>query len=154
MATATTRNLALIGGGALLALSSLACTTTKPPTPSDATAVSSTTTLAGGAGPAVRVTTNDEASLGRLFAAWAIGQGANGYVGTCAADPAAMTPARTWCSVETAGADGGQVFRMFHPGDAAASAAVLVAPSDGFYRIDDSFIFGAGAPPAWAPSPA
>jgi hypothetical protein len=149
---ATTRNLAVIGGSALLALSSLACTTTKPPTSSDATAVSSTTTLAGGAGPAVRVTANDAQSVARLFAAWAIGQGANGYVGTCAADPAAMTPARTWCSLETAGAGGGQVFRMFHPGDATASAAVLVAPSDGYYRIADSFTFGEGSPPGWAPA--
>jgi len=146
----TTRTIALIGGTALLTLSSLACTTTKPETSSDATAVSSTTTIAGGAGPAVRVPANDEASLTRLFAAWAIGQGANGYVGPCAPDPSGMSPARTWCSVETTGAAEGQVFRLFHPGEATAAAAVLVAPSDGFYRIEDSFTFGDGTPPAWA----
>jgi hypothetical protein len=151
---ATRRNIALIGGTVVLSLSSLACTSTKPATSSDATAVSSTTTIAGGAGPAVRVASNDEASLARLFAAWAIGRGADGYVGPCAAVPAAMAPARTWCSVETTGAAGGQVFRMIHPGDAAASAAVLVAPSDGYYRIDDSFTFGDGTPPDWAPTPA
>lgn len=149
---ATWRNIALILGTAVLALSSLGCTSTKPETPSDATAIASTTTIAGGAGPAVRVTTNDEVSLGRLFAAWAIGQGANGYVGPCAADPAAMASARTWCSAETTGAAGGQVFRMFHPGDTTASAAVLIASSDGYYRIDDSFTFGEGTPPAWAPA--
>ena len=92
---------------------------------------------------------NDAASLGRLFAAWAIPQGADGYVGACDPDPATMAPADTWCSVETTGAAGGQVFRMFHPGDATATAAVLIVPVDGFYRIDDSFVFGEGTPPAW-----
>ena len=29
---------------------------------------------------------------------------------------------------------------------------MLIAPSDGFYRIDDSFTFGDGTPPAWAPA--
>ena len=146
---ARTRHLALVAGTLVLAFPGVACTSKAPDASSAGTAVSSTTTTVVGAGPAVRVTGNDPASLGRLFAAWAIPQGADGYVGPCAADPASMTPATTWCSVETAGASGGQVFRMFHPGDAAPAAAVLVAPSGGYYRIDDSFTFGEGAPPAW-----
>ena len=145
-----TRHLALLAGVAVLALSAVACTSsTQPAASTDATAGSSTTTTVVGSGPAVRVTANDPASLGRLFSAWTIPQGADGYVGSCAADPASMPAANTWCSVETAGAGGGQVFRMFHPGDATASAAVLVAPSDGYYRIDDSFTVGEGSPPAW-----
>ena len=38
---------------------------------------------------------------------------------------------------------------MFHPGSTAPAAAVLIAPSDGYYRIDDSYTFGDGTPPAW-----
>jgi hypothetical protein len=152
---ARTRHLALVAGTMVLALSVGACTSSKQPAAStDGTAGSSTTTTVVGAGPAVRVPANDPASLGRLFAAWAIPQGSDGYVGTCAPDPASMASADTWCSVETTGAAGGQVFRMFHPGDTAASAAVLIAPVDGFYRIDDSFTFGDGTPPSWAPATA
>ncbi len=147
---ARTRHLALMAGTAVVALSVAACSSSKEPlTITGGTSTSSTTTTVVGAGPAVRVPANDPASLGRLFAAWTIPQGSDGYIGPCAADPASMTPADTWCSVETTGAEGGQVFRMFHPGDVAATAAVLVAPSDGFYRIEDSFTFGEGTPPSW-----
>jgi hypothetical protein len=150
-----TRNIALIIATLVVALSVVACRSSKDPAASsDATASSSTTTTVAGAGPAVRVTTNDPAALARLFAAWTIGQGSDGYVGPCAADPAAMTAAATWCSVESAGGAGGQVFRLFHPGSATASAAVLIAPSDGYYRIDDSFTFGDGTAPAWVGAPA
>jgi hypothetical protein len=147
---ARTRHPALVTATVVLALSAAACTSSKEPVAiTGGTSTSSTTTTVVGAGPAVRVAANDPASLGRLFAAWAIPQGADGYVGACAPDPASMAPADTWCSVETTGAAGGQVFRMFHPGDATATAAVLIAPVDGFYRIDDSFTFGDGTPPAW-----
>jgi hypothetical protein len=144
------RNTALVVGTILLALSSSACTSTKPAASTDATTVLPTTTTVGGAGPAVRVPGNDPASLSRLFAAWAIGQGADGYVGSCDADPSAMQAAGTWCSSEGAATPEGQVFLLTHPGAVRASAAVLIAPSDGYYRIVDSYIFGLGTAPAWA----
>jgi hypothetical protein len=149
---ARTRTFAAIAGGLALALSSMACTSTSTSGPATGvTADATTTTLAGGSGPAVRVPTNTSGDLARLFGAWALGQGADGYVGPCAEDPAAMASATTWCSTEATPAADGQVFVMRHPGEAEPYGAVLIAPSDGFYRIDDSFTFGDGTPPAWAP---
>lgn len=142
-------NIALIVGTVLLALCAPACTSTTTGASSDATAVQSTTTTVGGAGPAVRVTGNDQASLSRLFAAWAIGQGADGYVGPCDAHPASMQAAGTWCSTEGAVTAEGQTFVLTHPGAARASAAVLIAQIDGYYKITDTYTFGVGTPPAW-----
>ena len=148
-----TGNIALVDGSVVLALSAVACTSTKEPTSTDAMGTDATTTTVVGSGPAVRVPENDPTSLGRLFAAWAIGQGADGYVGPCAADPASMPVADTWCSIEGTATTEGQPFRLTHPGATEASAAVLIAPSDGYYRIEDSFTFGEGTPPAWVPTP-
>ena len=143
------RNTALVVGTILLALSSPACTSTKPTASTDATTELPTTTTVGGAGPAVRVPGTDPASLSRLFAAWAIGQGADGYVGPCDADPSSMQAAGTWCSSEAAAVPGGQVFVLSHPGATRPSATVLIAPSDGYYRIVDSYTYGIGSPPSW-----
>ena len=148
---ARTRHPALVTATVVLALSAAACTSSKEPVAiTGGTSTSSTTTTVVGAGPAVRVAANDPASLGRLFAAWAIPLGADGYVGACAPDPAIDDPGRH----VVLGGDhrAPQAARCSGCSTRATprrAAAVLIAPVDGFYRIDDSFTFGDGTPPAW-----
>ncbi len=117
---------------------------------SPVTGAQPTVTTVGGAGPAVRVASNDFDSVRRLFEAWVIDQEGDGFTGACAGDLAALPANDTWCSISVGTVTGGgETYLLGHPGADSPEAALLVGPSNGYFVITEDFTLGSGTPPAW-----